>query len=74
MSSITIATLPRISRDALAALLQAGSTPATLAIIDVRDSGMFFCDKMLFVRMLIYLFRPRWWPYPFLNLGPQLLT
>ena len=40
MSSLNIATLPRISRDALAALLQAGTTPAKLAIIDVRDSGM----------------------------------
>ncbi|KAJ5711465.1 hypothetical protein N7488_005621 [Penicillium malachiteum] len=38
MSSLNIATLPRISRDALAALLQAGTTPARLAIIDVRDS------------------------------------
>ncbi|KAJ5113250.1 Rhodanese-like protein [Penicillium angulare] len=38
MSSINIATLPRISRDALAAILQAGTTPAKLAIIDVRDS------------------------------------
>ncbi|KAL4889377.1 Rhodanese-like domain-containing protein [Aspergillus ambiguus] len=37
MSSITIATLPRMSRDALSALLL-GSTPSKLAIIDVRDS------------------------------------
>ncbi|XRM48620.1 Cdc25 phosphatase Ibp1 [Aspergillus tubingensis] len=38
MSSITIATLPRISRDALSALLLSTSTPSKLAIIDVRDS------------------------------------
>ncbi|PYH93251.1 Rhodanese-like protein [Aspergillus ellipticus CBS 707.79] len=48
MSSITIATLPRISRDALSALLlsssssSSSSSPTTttnnLAIIDVRDS------------------------------------
>jgi len=40
MSSLNIATLPRINRDALAAQLKAGTTPAKLAIIDVRDSGM----------------------------------
>ncbi|KAA8650500.1 phosphatase YCH1 [Aspergillus tanneri] len=38
MSSITIATLPRISRDALSALLLSASSPGKLAIIDVRDS------------------------------------
>ncbi|KAJ5569800.1 uncharacterized protein N7459_009230 [Penicillium hispanicum] len=38
MTSITIATLPRISRDTLAALLLSSSTPAELAIVDVRDS------------------------------------
>ncbi|KAL2872506.1 phosphatase YCH1 [Aspergillus lucknowensis] len=38
MSSITIATLPRISREALSALLLSNSTPSSLAIIDVRDS------------------------------------
>ncbi|KAJ5635111.1 uncharacterized protein N7484_008424 [Penicillium longicatenatum] len=38
MSSLNIATLLRINRDALAALLKAGTTPAKLAIIDVRDS------------------------------------
>ncbi|PYI05239.1 Rhodanese-like protein [Aspergillus sclerotiicarbonarius CBS 121057] len=38
MSSITIATLPRISRDALSALLLSTSSPSNLAIIDVRDS------------------------------------
>ncbi|KAJ5814269.1 uncharacterized protein N7503_001019 [Penicillium pulvis] len=38
MSSLNIATLPRINRDALAAQLKAGTTPAKLAIIDVRDS------------------------------------
>ncbi|KAL5366681.1 Rhodanese-like protein [Aspergillus floccosus] len=37
MSSITIATLPRMSRDALSTFLLA-STPSKLAIIDVRDS------------------------------------
>ncbi|KAJ5176160.1 uncharacterized protein N7482_002037 [Penicillium canariense] len=37
MSSITIATLPRMSRDSLSALLS-NSTPSKLAIIDVRDS------------------------------------
>ncbi|KAJ5604846.1 Rhodanese-like domain-containing protein [Penicillium lagena] len=38
MSSITIGTLPRMSRDALSALLLSTSTPTKLAIIDVRDS------------------------------------
>ncbi|CBF70307.1 hypothetical protein AN6040.2 [Aspergillus nidulans FGSC A4] len=38
MSSITIANLPRISRDALSALILSASTPSKLAIIDVRDS------------------------------------
>ncbi|OJJ46606.1 hypothetical protein ASPZODRAFT_117203 [Penicilliopsis zonata CBS 506.65] len=38
MSSITIATLPRMSRDALSALLLSPSTPSKFAIIDVRDS------------------------------------
>ncbi|OJJ58725.1 hypothetical protein ASPSYDRAFT_78709 [Aspergillus sydowii CBS 593.65] len=38
MSSITIATLPRMSREALSALLLSASTPSKLAIIDVRDS------------------------------------
>ncbi|PWY64277.1 Rhodanese-like protein [Aspergillus heteromorphus CBS 117.55] len=45
MSNITVATLPRISRDALSALLlttlsssTTTTTPSTLAIIDVRDS------------------------------------
>ena len=38
MSSISIATLPRMGRDALAALLSTDE-PANLAIIDVRDSG-----------------------------------
>ncbi|CAG7917595.1 unnamed protein product [Penicillium olsonii] len=37
MSSISIATLPRMGRDALAALLSTDE-PANLAIIDVRDS------------------------------------
>jgi hypothetical protein len=39
MSSISIATLPRMGRDALAALLLSASEPSNLAIIDVRDSG-----------------------------------
>ncbi|KAL4913264.1 Rhodanese-like domain-containing protein [Aspergillus aurantiobrunneus] len=38
MSSITIATLPRMSREALSALVLSASTPSRLAIIDVRDS------------------------------------
>lgn len=38
MSSISIATLPRMGRDALAAFLSTGE-PTNLAIIDVRDSG-----------------------------------
>ncbi|KAL4807246.1 Rhodanese-like domain-containing protein [Aspergillus unguis] len=38
MSSINIATLPRMSREALSALLLSTSTPSKLAIIDVRDS------------------------------------
>lgn len=41
MSSITIATLPRMSRDVLSSLLLSTSTPSKLAIIDVRDSGTF---------------------------------
>ncbi|KAJ5542430.1 hypothetical protein N7535_004850 [Penicillium sp. DV-2018c] len=36
MSSISIATLPRMGRDALAALLR--TEPTNLAIVDVRDS------------------------------------
>lgn len=40
MSTISIATLQRMSRDTLAALLQATGTPSTkVAVIDVRDSG-----------------------------------
>lgn len=38
MSSITIATLPRMTRDILASLV-ATDTSGKLAIIDVRDSG-----------------------------------
>ncbi|KAE8353665.1 Rhodanese-like domain-containing protein [Aspergillus coremiiformis] len=38
MSSVTIATLPRMSRDVLSALLLSTGTPSKLAIIDVRDS------------------------------------
>ncbi|PLN83256.1 Rhodanese-like domain-containing protein [Aspergillus taichungensis] len=38
MSSITIGNLPRMSRDALSALLLSTSSPNKLAIIDVRDS------------------------------------
>ncbi|OQD68094.1 hypothetical protein PENPOL_c003G08890 [Penicillium polonicum] len=37
MSSISIATLPRMGRDVLAALLSTGE-PSNLAIVDVRDS------------------------------------
>ncbi|KAJ5327880.1 hypothetical protein N7452_008270 [Penicillium brevicompactum] len=37
MSSISIATLPRMGRDALAALLSTDE-PSNLAIVDVRDS------------------------------------
>ncbi|KAG2007615.1 hypothetical protein GB937_008426 [Aspergillus fischeri] len=37
MSSITIATLPRMTRDALSELLLSTSSPNKLAIIDVRD-------------------------------------
>lgn len=38
MSSINIATLPRMSRDALSALLLSTSKLSDLAIVDVRDS------------------------------------
>jgi Cdc25 family phosphatase len=38
MSSLTIATLPRMSRDALCSLLLA-SVPTQVAVVDVRDSG-----------------------------------
>lgn len=42
MSTISISTLKRMSRDTLAALLQAtGTPPAKVAVIDVRDSGTF---------------------------------
>lgn len=44
MSSINLATLKYMNRDALAAILQAGTTPAKLAIIDVRDSGIAKSD------------------------------
>ncbi|GFF71663.1 hypothetical protein IFM47457_02947, partial [Aspergillus lentulus] len=37
MSSITIATLPRMTRDALSELLLSTTSPSKLAIIDVRD-------------------------------------
>lgn len=40
MSSISIATLPRMSRDALSALLKSTTGADKLAIVDVRDSGM----------------------------------
>lgn len=42
-TTISIATLPRMSRDALSALLSTTGTESNsnkLAIIDVRDSGM----------------------------------
>ncbi|KAK5806435.1 hypothetical protein VI817_000693 [Penicillium citrinum] len=38
MSSISIATLPRMSRDALSALLKSTTGADKLAIVDVRDS------------------------------------
>ncbi|KAI2787498.1 Arsenate reductase [Penicillium oxalicum] len=38
MSSISIATLPRMNRDALSALLLKGISADKLAIVDVRDS------------------------------------
>ncbi|KAJ9669702.1 Cdc25 phosphatase Ibp1 [Coniosporium apollinis] len=38
MSSVTIANLPRITRDELAQRLQSPSPTSSLAIIDVRDS------------------------------------
>lgn len=41
-SSITIATLQRMTRDTLAALLSINPPPTNLAIIDVRDSGTYF--------------------------------
>jgi Cdc25 family phosphatase len=41
MSSITIATLPRMGRDVLAAMLSNGAS-SNLAIIDVRDSGKHY--------------------------------
>lgn len=40
MSSISIANLPRMSREALSALLTSTTASDKLAIIDVRDSGM----------------------------------
>lgn len=39
MSSINIATLPRMSREALSALLLSTSSASNLAVVDVRDSG-----------------------------------
>lgn len=43
MSSITIATLPRMTRDVLSSLLlaQTNSAPSKVAVIDVRDSGRY---------------------------------
>ena len=41
MSSITIATLPRMSREALSSLLLSAGTANTIAIVDVRDTGTF---------------------------------
>jgi Cdc25 family phosphatase len=41
MSSISIATLQRMSRDTLAALVSASTPSSKLAIIDVRDSGEY---------------------------------
>jgi hypothetical protein len=38
MSSINIATLPRMSREALSALLLS-SSPSNVAVVDVRDAG-----------------------------------
>ncbi|KAK2811701.1 hypothetical protein FQN50_002047 [Emmonsiellopsis sp. PD_5] len=38
MSSVSIATLPRISRETLAGLLLTPTTASKLAIVDVRDS------------------------------------
>ncbi|KAL4784364.1 hypothetical protein BJX76DRAFT_367687 [Aspergillus varians] len=38
MSSITVATIPRMSREILSAALLSTPTPSNLAIIDVRDS------------------------------------
>lgn len=39
MSSINIATLPRMSREALSALLLSTGSPSNLAVVDVRDAG-----------------------------------
>lgn len=47
MSSISIATLPRMSRDVLSSLLLSTSTPSKLAIIDVRDSGKDYCERQI---------------------------
>jgi hypothetical protein len=69
MSSLNIATLPRINRDALAALLKAGTTPAKLAIIDVRDSGMMIPNAQSCCASHINLSRSRWWTHPLVNLG-----
>lgn len=54
MSSITIATLPRMSRDVLSSLLLSTSASNKLAIIDVRDSG-----KELFLSELFFFFLGR---------------
>lgn len=39
MSSISIATLPRMSREALSGLLLSTDAANTVAIVDVRDTG-----------------------------------
>lgn len=39
MSSITIASLPRMARETLSAIIQTPAAASNLAIIDVRDSG-----------------------------------
>ena len=39
MSTITIGTLPRMTRDVLSALLLSQSSASKVAVVDVRDSG-----------------------------------
>lgn len=54
MSSISIANLPHMSRDALSALLTSTTAPDKLAIIDVRDSGMIMLTTRTISLNIVY--------------------
>lgn len=54
MSSINIATLPRMSREALSALLLSTSSVSNLAVVDVRDSGKKTQNRQRNVLKILY--------------------